>query len=137
MMKERIKTLGGRLERDHFGKEAIELERKIQGTNEEEEPTNEELDIDVVFEAASEDDNNIEMNTLPAPAICAKASEKEEEQWVSKEKRRKENEEEEEQHKKEEHESGKRKEDCERLREFGKKEDREERHGIKANKSNG
>uniref|UniRef100_A0A915L7Z4 Uncharacterized protein n=1 Tax=Romanomermis culicivorax TaxID=13658 RepID=A0A915L7Z4_ROMCU len=133
MMKERIKTLEGRLGRDHFGKEAIELEKKIQGTNEEEEPTNEELDIDVVFEAASEDDNNIEMKTpyLLQPFVQRL------EQWVSKEKRRKENEEVEEQHEKEEHESRERKEDCERLREFGKKEDREERHGIKANKSNG
>uniref|UniRef100_A0A915HJ84 Uncharacterized protein n=1 Tax=Romanomermis culicivorax TaxID=13658 RepID=A0A915HJ84_ROMCU len=74
IMKERIETLEGKVEKDHFGKEAIELAKKIQSTNKEEEPTSKEPDVEVLSKARSKEDDVAETNTLPALAIYAKAS---------------------------------------------------------------
>uniref|UniRef100_A0A915K237 Uncharacterized protein n=1 Tax=Romanomermis culicivorax TaxID=13658 RepID=A0A915K237_ROMCU len=65
IMKEKIETL----EKDHYGKEAVELVKKIQTNNEEDESTSEEQDVEVVLEAASEEDDYLEANTFPVPAI--------------------------------------------------------------------
>uniref|UniRef100_A0A915IV16 Uncharacterized protein n=1 Tax=Romanomermis culicivorax TaxID=13658 RepID=A0A915IV16_ROMCU len=68
-MKEKIEML----EREKYGKAAIELAIQLENANTEEEETSKEPFVEVVSEIASEENENPQANVLPAPLVYAKA----------------------------------------------------------------
>uniref|UniRef100_A0A915KSQ8 Uncharacterized protein n=1 Tax=Romanomermis culicivorax TaxID=13658 RepID=A0A915KSQ8_ROMCU len=68
-MKQKIKML----EKERYGREAVELAKQLETTNEEEEETSEEPYIEVVSEIASEEEESPQVNALPATPVYAKA----------------------------------------------------------------
>uniref|UniRef100_A0A915KAU8 Uncharacterized protein n=1 Tax=Romanomermis culicivorax TaxID=13658 RepID=A0A915KAU8_ROMCU len=67
-MKQKIKML----EKERYGKEAIELAKQIETGNEKEE-TSKEPYVEVVWEIASKEEEATQLNALPASPVCAKA----------------------------------------------------------------
>uniref|UniRef100_A0A915HU13 Uncharacterized protein n=1 Tax=Romanomermis culicivorax TaxID=13658 RepID=A0A915HU13_ROMCU len=68
-MKEKIETL----EKEKYGKVAIELAKQLENINAEEEETSEEPFVEIVSQIGSEEDENPKANVLPAPPVYAKA----------------------------------------------------------------
>uniref|UniRef100_A0A915J5W9 Uncharacterized protein n=1 Tax=Romanomermis culicivorax TaxID=13658 RepID=A0A915J5W9_ROMCU len=67
-MKEKIEML----EKEKYGKVAIELAKQLENANAEEEETSKEPFVEVVSEIVSEEDENPQANVLPAPPVYAK-----------------------------------------------------------------
>uniref|UniRef100_A0A915JXZ0 Uncharacterized protein n=1 Tax=Romanomermis culicivorax TaxID=13658 RepID=A0A915JXZ0_ROMCU len=68
-MKEKIE----RLEKEKYGKAAIELAKQLKNANTDEEETSKEPFVEVVSEIVSEEDENPQANILPTPPVYAKA----------------------------------------------------------------
>uniref|UniRef100_A0A915IU56 Uncharacterized protein n=1 Tax=Romanomermis culicivorax TaxID=13658 RepID=A0A915IU56_ROMCU len=67
-MREKIEIL----EKEKYGKAAIELAKQLENANAEEE-TSEEPFVEIVSEIRSEEEENSRANVLPAPPVYAKA----------------------------------------------------------------